>query len=341
MSGPLVCGGLACGKPDAPSKTESGASATSRPADPQAKLRTQLEQLTQSPDHAWASAEISEGTLRLSGLAPDLESAEELRRTVAALEGVAGLAGGTEDEIKVARPYAITLRRDGQLITATGESPSLEMRKQLEAHARSKFAGVNFRGVQMVEAQPHPKWAAAVTTTIDALHLLEAGRAQFRENRIAVAGVLDASKRAAFERVQAQVPLPYAFDPVDLVPKAEAEACLQRVQAALQQVPPSFRGEQLTNAKALAPLAAELRTCPLGIELVAHTDNSHALAQRMPITEARAEALCAALQTDPAEDARPPRVVCSGQGANLPIADNRTAAGRKRNNRVEAKWRVQ
>lgn len=83
----------------------------------------------------------------------------------------------------------------------------------------------------------------------------------------------------------------------------------------------------------LQPVAELLKKYPtFPVQVVGYTDNRGRAGEQLAFSLARAESVFSALVLR-GVDAK--RVVVSGQGAAEPVADNRTSAGRARNNRVE------
>ena len=68
------------------------------------------------------------------------------------------------------------------------------------------------------------------------------------------------------------------------------------------------------------------------VQIVGYTDNRGRTGEQLAFSLARAESVFSALVVR-GVDAK--RMVVSGQGSAEPIADNRTATGRARNNRIE------
>ncbi|WP_341675477.1 OmpA family protein [Niveibacterium sp. SC-1] len=84
----------------------------------------------------------------------------------------------------------------------------------------------------------------------------------------------------------------------------------------------------------LGELATVLNDNPsLKIEIIGHTDNVGDETANQTLSEARAQAVAAALGEQHGIDAG--RLAVSGQGASQPLADNKNEAGRAKNRRVE------
>ncbi|OUL25837.1 hypothetical protein BV378_13915 [Nostoc sp. RF31YmG] len=136
-------------------------------------------------------------------------------------------------------------------------------------------------------------------------------------------------------------------------PDFRSEGLWDRAMAALSALKPGFGADDLVqalnqstirfasgsatltadNADLLARAAAALRTAPAGtrVEVGGHSDDSGEAVANQALSQARAEAVVAALtaQGVPAE-----RLQARGYGASQPVADNATEEGRARNRRM-------
>jgi len=91
---------------------------------------------------------------------------------------------------------------------------------------------------------------------------------------------------------------------------------------------------KLTNAsaKALADLASELKKCPdASLYVEGHTDSDGPASANMALSVARAEAVTAKLVSLGIKDTR---LYAVGYGETLPVASNRTRAGKAQNRRI-------
>ena len=118
--------------------------------------------------------------------------------------------------------------------------------------------------------------------------------------------------------------------------KAAARACersLARLLAGEQiEFAPKSAAISARSGPLLDRLAGEARACPGDIRIEGHTDGLGRAAFNQNLSETRAAAVRDALiaRGIPAE-----RLRSLGYGAARPVADNRTAAGRARNRRIE------
>jgi outer membrane protein OmpA-like peptidoglycan-associated protein len=109
---------------------------------------------------------------------------------------------------------------------------------------------------------------------------------------------------------------------------------LQRLVLAIPDLFPKKKTEMASGHDAvldgLAALVNKYPTYP--VQVIGHTDNKGKSGELVAISAARAQAVYAALVTRGVE-AR--RLMPSGMGSDEPLEDNRSAAGRAKNNRIE------
>lgn len=123
-------------------------------------------------------------------------------------------------------------------------------------------------------------------------------------------------------------------------PPAAAEAAAQACETSLASIVAGRTIEFTTGSamitsesdSVLDALAKAAATCPGVVQVEGHTDNIGTPEANRELSEARAEAVVAALQARgmPAERLRP-----QGFGPDHPVADNATDEGRARNRRIE------
>lgn len=119
-------------------------------------------------------------------------------------------------------------------------------------------------------------------------------------------------------------------------PDAAAQACVARMQSRLDGGNIAFASGAATIEPASRPVIAgmvdDLRACPdAAIEIGGHTDSQGSENGNVRLSQARAEAVLAALR----EGGLPlPNATARGYGESQPVADNATQAGRAQNRRI-------
>lgn len=127
-------------------------------------------------------------------------------------------------------------------------------------------------------------------------------------------------------------PAPAASPPAPQAARA-CEAELSRLLADAQIRFETGRADiRADSSQLLDQLAQAARQCPGSLRIEGHTDGTGAAAANQALSEARAQAVRAALIARglPAE-----RLLAQGYGASRPLAGNQTAAGRAANRRIE------
>lgn len=118
---------------------------------------------------------------------------------------------------------------------------------------------------------------------------------------------------------------------------AAVGACAARASELAAQTPIVFEPGSSTlaaeSAPVLAAIADALRACPdAAIDVGGYTDSQGSEAGNLRLSQARAEAVLAALRKP---DLALPNLVAHGYGEADPVADNATEAGRAQNRRIE------
>ncbi|MFT3973223.1 MAG: OmpA family protein [Amaricoccus sp.] len=115
-----------------------------------------------------------------------------------------------------------------------------------------------------------------------------------------------------------------------------AAACVAAAEARLQTAnvafPPGSAEIEAASRPAVAAVADALRACPTAaVEIGGHTDSQGSESGNARLSQARAEAVLAALRAD---GLALPNATAKGYGESQPVADNATADGRARNRRI-------
>ncbi len=138
------------------------------------------------------------------------------------------------------------------------------------------------------------------------------------------------SVTADFAEPTAKAPAPVAQ------PKAVAEACERSLVNLLTKSTLEFEtGKAIVLSRSdplLDKIAQAIESCAGTIRVEGHTDSVGDAAKNQALSQARAQAVRAALQARKVPESR---MVAQGFGDTRPIADNTDAGGRARNRRIE------
>jgi|CXWL01.1.fsa_nt_gi OOP family OmpA-OmpF porin len=191
-------------------------------------------------------------------------------------------------------------------------------------------------------------WLPTVTEVLKSVSgRVGRGQLHFTSNTVTIAGqvptaaartaVISAARAAAGSVLGVSDQLTVtASAPVSSAPRtaAEVQSDLRRLLAG-RTIDFESAGSVLTGAgrSLLDELVALLKSTPdLTLEIHGHTDASGAPDENLGLSEARAQAVRTYLVSRglPAD-----RLTAHGHGANSPLADNSTPAGRKQNRRID------
>lgn len=239
-----------------------------------------------------------------------------------------------------------TLSDEGQVLIA-GRLPDTRIRDSVSAFARARFGSESVVLETRLDPALPSGWSVRVLTALEALAELHDGRAMVRADRVEISGVSgNPDVSARLSRILSEglgqgavytvrVRYDEALDPVAQAPTPER--CEAQIQAILQDNKITFAPGAATldseSRAALDQIADVLRDCgALELEVAGHTDSQGRAETNLALSQSRAEAVINALLSR--------RVLVSGMeargyGAEQPIADNATAAGREANRRIE------
>ncbi len=238
-----------------------------------------------------------------------------------------------------------------ELATLTGAAPDAATRMAVLSYAAAAFGAARLHeGLALAQGVSPPGWRAAALAGVDALAALESGEAMIADGRIDLTGATPdplGARRAALAlgADQGQGWRATSRVRVDLPARAAAtrlppERCARELTdiAAVDPIlfAPSSAEIEGTSEAVLDRLAATLRRCGGGgggggITVEGHTDSQGSEGYNARLSQARAEAVRAALV---ARGAPQSLLGAQGFGESRPIADNATEAGRARNRRI-------
>lgn len=309
-----------------------------------------------------ALARLPAGTLTLSDLSVRLEAPHdadraEFDRIVGGLEGAlpegfalsAALLPAPEaaGPAEAARPeFLVVLAQDGRA-TITGRLPDSRIRQAVGAFARARFGTDSVTIETRMDADLPAGWSTRVLAGLEAMAVLQHGRLTVTDAQLALTGVtgnpeaaaqvtqLLAARLGRADGVALNLTYDEAFDPVAQEPTPDrCETWVRRVLETdkITFAPGSARLDDASRA-ALDRIAEILRDCgELPFEVAGHTDSQGRAETNQTLSQARAAAVVDALS---ARAVLVASMVAQGYGADQPIADNGTEAGREANRRIE------
>lgn len=242
--------------------------------------------------------------------------------------------------------FRVALAEDGR-VTITGRLPDTRIRQAVATYARARFGSQAVTVETRLDPELPQGWTQRVLAGLEALTELHTGGLTVTEARIELAGTTGNSDAAAqmgqaltarlgsAEGLVLRVTYDEALDPAEQEPTPER--CERWVQAAIDGrkitfAPGSARLDE-ASAAILDDIAEVLRRCgELPLEVAGHTDSQGRAETNQALSQSRAEAVIAALGARAVLTAGMQAV---GYGADRPVADNATEAGREANRRIE------
>jgi OOP family OmpA-OmpF porin len=256
------------------------------------------------------------------------------------------LSPKTEGREQGVPEFSGVLTPDGKVVLRGRINDDLS-RTAAENVARVAFGGDAVTGAMRVDAALPGSWPVRVLAGIQALALLQEGSVSVRPDVVKVTGVtgsmqtkdnvtrLLSSQLGGSEGLEIVVRYDEALDPLKGLPTPEE--CVASLNAILAENKIAFDPGKATIATeargTLERLAAAMKDCDgVPMEVGGHTDSQGREEMNLELSQARAEAVIAALM-----DLRVLVGAMSavGYGETVPIADNETETGREANRRIE------
>lgn len=260
----------------------------------------------------------------------------------------AGVETTAEGERVYAPEFVATLGEDG-LVRLSGQVKDAASGTAIASVAASLFGHERVIDETAIDPGLPAGWPGRVLAGVEALARVREGRMTVTPSTVSVEGW--GIEPGLSERVRSQLAakLGAAGTRVDVAFNADAaeaaalaarprpEICADQIAAILDagsirfgegsaEIVPESRG-------VIAAIADVLRGCPgAEFEITGHTDSQGDAEANQALSEARAEAVVAALE---ASDLPLIRLHAHGYGASRPKADNATDAGRAANRRIE------
>ncbi|MFN4160239.1 MAG: OmpA family protein [Gemmobacter sp.] len=250
-------------------------------------------------------------------------------------------------QARIAGPAEFNAILKDDRIELRGRLTDALLREAVDSFARARFGNDAVYTAARLDPDLPDGWPVRVLAGLESLAQLDRGSLVVRADLVAVTGVTGRpAARARIAQVLSDqlgpgqnftVDVVYdeALDPDAALPAPEV--CVERLNAVLASRKITFApGSAELDAAAAAPVTAIadiLRACPpLEVEIAGHTDSQGSDAGNAALSQARADAILAALQGRrlPLEGFR-----AKGYGEARPIADNATEEGREANRRIE------
>jgi OOP family OmpA-OmpF porin len=225
--------------------------------------------------------------------------------------------------------------------------PDTASRAAIESYAASLFGHDRVTNATVIDSSLPEGWPSRVLAAIGALAGLKQGEAEVTSDRVAVDGwgiepdVDEKVTALLAEKVGGDTAVRVAFNAEAAQAAADAarpkpEICADEIAAILKAGSINFAAgsaEIVPESRGIiAAIADVLRGCPgAAFEIGGHTDALGSPEANRRLSEDRAAAVLAALQ---AADLPLVRLVARGYGAEEPVADNATVAGRAGNRRI-------
>jgi OOP family OmpA-OmpF porin len=242
--------------------------------------------------------------------------------------------------------FQAALDADGS-VRLSGPVPDTASRAAIESYAASLFGHDRVTNATVIDPSLPEGWPSRVLAAIGALAGLKQGEAEVTPDRVSVDGwgiepdVDEKVTALLAEKVGGDTAVRVAFNAEAAQAAADAarpkpEICADEIAAILKAGSINFAAgsaEIVPESRGIiAAIADVLRGCPgAAFEIGGHTDALGSPEANRRLSEDRAAAVLAALQ---AADLPLVRLVARGYGADKPVADNATVAGRAGNRRI-------
>jgi OOP family OmpA-OmpF porin len=252
-----------------------------------------------------------------------------------------------EGQADAARPeFRVVVAPDGR-VTLTGRLPDSRFRQVVGAYARARFGSQAVTIETRLDPDLAPGWTQRVLAGLAGLAEVQHGWLALGPDRMEIEGVsgqadaaqrigqLVAARLGGADGLAVRVTYDARYDPAEQEPTPErCEGWVREAQGArkITFAPGSARLDD-DSAAVLDAIAEVLRRCgELALEVSGHTDSQGRAETNQALSQARAEAVVAALGARAVLTAG---MVARGYGADRPVGDNATEEGREANRRIE------
>lgn len=246
-----------------------------------------------------------------------------------------------------APPRLVATRSEEGLVRISGAVLDEPARVAVRNFAEAQFGFGTVANDTFLREDLPEGWPARVFTSIEAFGLLRVGRLEVTERQISLRGT--AYREAFLEDIRqilkdglpagVLVDADLDFDAEPEKPQVEilAEACAEQINDIMARSQITFPPSETDIAEESLPviddIATVLKACPASrFEIGGHTDSQGRETTNLAISQARADAVMAALMKRGLTQVF---LTAQGYGESIPVADNETEQGRAENRRIE------
>ncbi len=257
------------------------------------------------------------------------------------------VAGTPDSERAYPATFEAALDEDGS-VRLSGLVKDKTSQDAILSYAAALFGHDRVVNATMLDPSLPDGWPGRILAGVEALSALKEGTLKVSADRVAVAGsslnehAADKVDALLAAKVGAGAVVDVSFDAAAAAAAAEAarprpELCADQISAILDAGSIQFAAGSADivpeSQGVIAAIADVLRGCPgADFEIGGHTDSQGSAEANQRLSDARAEAVLTALR---AENLPMVRLTARGFGADDPVADNATEAGRAQNRRIE------
>lgn len=284
----------------------------------------------------WTHVRADGRDLLLSGDAPDSLAQQHARQAVEDIRGVRHVIDRMT--LKTVSPYTMSIDWHEGHLTVDGFVPDEASYQTIGALMTDTYGDNHTSGELRIANGSPERWTALLGVLVNGLVRLEQARAEIVDRQLHVSGksassdMRDQLGRAltAFEQHGYVLDLRISGD------ETAARICQQAFNDLLKTPIYFESGEAQISERSrslIERLAETAKLCPEAhITIAGHTDDQGDGQNNLKLSEQRARAVASELSQEGIE---PGRIKAVGYGANRPIADNASEAGRAKNRRIE------
>jgi OmpA-OmpF porin, OOP family len=243
--------------------------------------------------------------------------------------------------------FTATLAPETHLVELRGRLTDVMMRDAVESFAKAEFGSQKVRVGTRLDPDLPDGWPVRVLAGLQALSELDNGKLVVRADTVEISGITGSqsgkvrisqilsAKLGQGKTFKVAVSYDKSLDPLaDLPTPAECSAAAAAVLAKRQiTFNPGSAEIDAGTASVMDDLAKALQRCKgVKLEVAGYTDAQGSAEGNRALSQARAEQVILGLQGRQIDVSG---LIAKGYGAENPIADNATEAGREANRRIE------